>query len=680
MVTPFLTRSARWYLLVGAGWALTTCYSPTVVDCSIRCGPGAICPNGTVCSGEFCRPPDAQGSCPAGSDAGPSCPNMNPDAGPSPTGDGGFFYIPICSKDNWCWQNPLPQGNQLNAAWGLCPDDLWAVGGTGTALHWDGQVWTRFETNTPVTLQDVFGTGPSDVWAVGAFPQTGSQVATIHWDGEQWVAQTIFDGGGPSNLSGVWETSLADGGTDVWIVGASGSVFHNGSGSWQEVSILGCSPPDLNGIWGSSETDIWAVADNGQAFHWNGCAWQSYLTSTTHSLDSVWGTGAGDVWAVGVDGIQHWTGVWTTLTSQPLPGVELHRVRGTGPSDVWASGDQGSLVHWNGSEWSVVATPADPSLDPSTFSLRGLVALSPSEVWAVGLAGVMFRWNGNAWSRFGRGATFYFNGVWGNANNDVWAVGGKSTVLHWDGSSWTMGTNSSGIPADLESIWGWSANDIWAVGAGGNDGGDAYHWTGSNGDVWSAVPTGTTHQLNGVAGSAPNDVWAVGGSGTILHWDGGTWTTVPSGQSGAMESVWAGDSGQAWTVNALGQVLEWNGSAWAVVVDTTDAGAPSLHAVTGTSAADVWAVGENGTVLHFDGTRWTSLLPVTIRTLFGACMTQPGHLFAVGGPGELLEVNVNATSVTQPSPGTLTSLRSIWAAPDGGIWVVGDQGVILYQP
>src|SRR6478609_5043893 len=38
---------------------------------------------------------------------------------------------PICSSDHWCWENPLPQGNTLNAVFTFAEDNVWAVGTQG---------------------------------------------------------------------------------------------------------------------------------------------------------------------------------------------------------------------------------------------------------------------------------------------------------------------------------------------------------------------------------------------------------------------------------------------------------------------------------------------------------------------------------------------------------------------
>ena len=47
--------------------------------------------------------------------------------------DGGVSArVPVCSPDNFCWQNPLPQGNPLHAVFGVDANNIWAVGDGGT--------------------------------------------------------------------------------------------------------------------------------------------------------------------------------------------------------------------------------------------------------------------------------------------------------------------------------------------------------------------------------------------------------------------------------------------------------------------------------------------------------------------------------------------------------------------
>ncbi len=45
--------------------------------------------------------------------------------------------------DGSAW-TPEPTGTTtfLGAVWADAPDDAWAVGGSGTVLHWDGRSWS----------------------------------------------------------------------------------------------------------------------------------------------------------------------------------------------------------------------------------------------------------------------------------------------------------------------------------------------------------------------------------------------------------------------------------------------------------------------------------------------------------------------------------------------------------
>ena len=44
---------------------------------------------------------------------------------------------------------------------------MWAVGGAGTILRWNGSGWSSVSSGTASSLSSVWGSGPSDVWAVG---------------------------------------------------------------------------------------------------------------------------------------------------------------------------------------------------------------------------------------------------------------------------------------------------------------------------------------------------------------------------------------------------------------------------------------------------------------------------------------------------------------------------------
>ena len=89
------------------------------------------------------------------------------------------------STSHWTWQNPLVQGNALRRVWGTSPSDIFAVGDSGTILHYDGSTWSSMISGTDYRLDDIWGSSPSDVFAVG-FSQSTTIGIILHYDGFNW--------------------------------------------------------------------------------------------------------------------------------------------------------------------------------------------------------------------------------------------------------------------------------------------------------------------------------------------------------------------------------------------------------------------------------------------------------------------------------------------------------------
>src|SRR5215472_1275649 len=180
----------------------------------------------------------------------------------------------VCSADNWCWRNPLPQGNSLFSVWGSGASDAWVVGLSGTILHWDGLGWTSVSSGTMESLYAVWGSEVSDVWAVG---DAGT---ILHWDGNAWT-NTLS--GTMDYVRGVW----GSGASDVWAVGYTGTIFHWDGSGW--TSFPSGTTNHLFGVWGSAASDVWAVGGAGTLLHWDGGGWTSVGSGGT--IFGVWGSG-----------------------------------------------------------------------------------------------------------------------------------------------------------------------------------------------------------------------------------------------------------------------------------------------------------------------------------------------------------------------------------------------------
>jgi hypothetical protein len=113
----------------------------------------------------------------------------------------------------WEWQNPLPQGNDLYGVWGSSGTDVFAVGGSGTIMHYDGSAWSAMSSGTTDLLFSVWGRSATDVFAVGG------NGTILHHDGRAWSAMSS---GTTNHLEGVWGSSASD----VFAVGNGGTILH----------------------------------------------------------------------------------------------------------------------------------------------------------------------------------------------------------------------------------------------------------------------------------------------------------------------------------------------------------------------------------------------------------------------------------------------------------------------
>jgi hypothetical protein len=203
----------------------------------------------------------------------------------------------------------------------------------------------------------------------------------------------------------------------------------------------------------------------------------------------------------------------TTITSKwqnPLPqGNGLRGIWGSSSSDVFAVGSEGTILHYDGINWSVMASGTNNQLND-------VWGTSPSDVFAVGDKGTILHYNGSEWITMTGVTISWISGIWGSSSSDVFVAG--DGILHYDGSSWSNMT-----PCDLGptyyDVWGSSGSDVFAVGSGGS----ILHYDGS---TWSNMPSGIEHDVNnmlmGIWGSSSTRIFAVGEH--ILHYDGDAWS------------------------------------------------------------------------------------------------------------------------------------------------------------
>lgn len=266
--------------------------------------------------------------------------------------------------------------------------------------------------------------------------------------------------------------------------------------------------------------------------------------------------------------------------------------------------------------------------------------------------------------------------VYGTAANDVYAGGNQGVMYHFDGSTWTLQGMGSTVP--ITNIWSPTADDrMYATGHRG-------HIWQNSGSGWSSMTSGTTADLYGV-GSFQAKTYAVGAKGTIRALNGSSW-------------------------GGTGSVM--------VLLDENQAPTDTLS--TGHDLASVVSVNHfflggayfdpryDGVISGTNGTKGNILAPNAdheinadwiLRPLSGEqrveaewvlCMTSDpidlARNYLGTSEGWLFRLkrddagrNVWEKFYPEVTDGPGAGIRDIWVDADGNIYMVTDEGRVIYQ-
>jgi len=83
--------------------------------------------------------------------------------------------------------------------------------------------------------------------------------------------------------------------------------------------------------------------------------------------------------------------------------------------------DLTSIVHWDGSCWSLHSTPGG--------AIRGLAGAGPGRLWAIAGMGTVSYWDGRVWAIVKKTNTVIYQA--GGDDEHVWAVGEMNSILGW---------------------------------------------------------------------------------------------------------------------------------------------------------------------------------------------------------------------------------------------------------
>lgn len=444
--------------------------------------------------------------------------------------------------DDWQvnWQNPLPQGNTLNAIASISNQQMIAVGDKGTIIHWNGTNSLIQNQLPPENLHDIFVVSSSEIYVVG------DNATFLSYDGMNWHRELQFS---PFHIYCIW----GPGSEHLFAAGEQASIFMRENEMWHPIYHSDENKHTFYDIWGASKEKVFFVgrdSSQGMIYEWDGA----------------------------------------TVTSMSIPECKtLYCVWGTDENNVYAAGDGRVILHYNGSQWQVMQQYHDDSC------IHDIWGPDNNHIYAVGgdlNGGLLLHKNNEKWEKEDYSFYHWLNGISGK-NNHVMVVGENGSVASrkMSETEWTQIVNAQG---DLKGIWGRHANDIFVVGEN-----QFKHYTGNE---WQAFTLNEWHPLNSVHGDE-NILFAVGASGTILSYENNQIHYHAIETNIHLKDVW-GIQGTFYAVGEQASILVYTGTTWQEMIHPLQGEDITFHSIWGVSAKQVYVVGENNHILQYNGSDW----------------------------------------------------------------------------
>lgn len=646
----------------------------------------------------------------------------------------------VCSEANdagWCWQRPLPTGNQVQAI-AVSGTTAWAAGEVGTLLKSvdAGATWTPLHGPAMSTLSGVSFADEQNGWALSL---DGSVWRTTD-GGVRWSAVPLPDdlsrealyapeilvfsrlrvlvrggyGVGILTQDGGLSWTRLEGRIDAMT--PSGSAFRlgarypdpmaversaDGGTSWTTVF----TPPlsrygyegaisftdDLNGWFFTTDYDasynlqprIWRTTDGGN--RWDELTVSGLqLNAFSPSLRMfgaagwAWNGYAGSVHRT-VDGGSTWVAV--TLPPTLNYSTSIHPLDG---STLWASGDGGVALTTDGGEhwtWLQARQEANSMFASPTFERAG--------------SAYLLRYGSRVYRSTDQGATWsrVLGGTASEEGSDLrsiaftdasngWAAGDEGSLLrttdggrHWTPVDFTLdGFGSAGALQFVDAANGWLLTGNHVL-ARTVDGGA--HWSAPGGAAQPAAVR-SFQFIDLQRGWALGELSATDSRTAVWRTSDGGASWQAAALPGTFGAIAFADATTGVAVSGSGRAARSvdGGQTWTTVATGTNR---YLSKVRFTSSTGAIAIGESGLVLRSDdaGATWRVLTPQTPHDLNDVHFADSKTGWIVGNGGTVLSTHDGGLSWSVQASGTTRDLHSIFATDGSTAWIGGADGLVL---
>ena len=266
----------------------------------------------------------------------------------------------------------------------------------------------------------------------------------------------------------------------------------------------------------------------------------------------------------------------------------LSALYGFGPNDVWAAGTNGTVLHFDGTDWTALTSG-------TSRDLNSIWGIAPNDVWFVGEAGAVLRWNGNTLSAVSGAANVNFNAVRGSAANTVFLC--SSSGLYFFDTSFHEFTRG-GDRVECSSLFSLGGLTVGAL-VDKNDSSSfnqVMTLSSSGGEVHAAAGDVNGYQAT-VVGVTPTDLWVFSKNAeSVTRVGAGAPRELVLPKDSSARTAWVNAPNDVWVAGTRGMISHFDGTELTLSA-VGDSSAPVIHALWGNPGL-MWAAGEEGWLLR----------------------------------------------------------------------------------
>jgi photosystem II stability/assembly factor-like uncharacterized protein len=564
------------------------------------------------------------------------------------------------ANTGWCWQNPRPTGNRVNAVFFLNGTIGWRAGENGEIFKTTdgGTTWMRQNSGITAAITSIRFLDESTGWAAGSY---GALLRTTD-GGTTWNVSKVGDGQYPGNEA----TGLTVVDAKTLFLGRSlsaggnyyGTMYSSKDGglSWQLISPLPYVITSTGKLW-SWQTNVLSVSKDGGL---------TYATSLTAKAP---------VAGYYFDGTNLWV-------QDDQRAVAYTRATGFDNTTYrWNSVETLYITLDGGSSWSTVELPNTGN----TFGLQRVLSLSADgKTLVANVNGGLSRSSdgGQTWTSFAGPTTAFYNISYATlGNGDLVATSFNGLWLSKDGGqAWTRLSNPSPT-ANYYSITADAVRRVATSTLTVTEPSGASYLSRDDGQTWvrvTAPSDGYSSQSSSVAfADAKNGMMIDSNGRTFGTSDGGVTWTDRSLTLGPVRMLQFANKQNGWLVASDGRLYKSAdmGQTWATVPTAPGVSFASVFFQNETLG---WSQRYSGGGASYASTRdggktWTEMvLPYGITS-----MRQGEQAWvAVGTAGSILVSTDTGATWKSVYTGTSVLLNAVAFSDAKTVWAVGD-GTVL---